>query len=203
MKDGFEGCVLVSQSSVKSARRAFEELPKEIKQNATLPLWLAADVRAYWETTVPQDDTDKRQYQGRDVQAVLAAIARLRKSIERLPNRCLGDETSDAFLERNPWAVAAYMSGPSRIDEFMKTLARFESEIRQRLSRRRRGPRLDWKRQMLEDLVGRSLHSAGIKLTKSRGGILARTLIAVYSAAGITAPQYDSLLPILRRITKE
>ena len=65
---------------------------------------------------------------------------------------------------------------------------------------RRPGTKPDARRRYLEAAVAQELAGAGIRLTKYRGGVLAHTLIACFDAADLTAPQADSLFPILQEL---
>ena len=178
--DGFGGC-LVADAWVRRARTAFRDLPPEVAQHPALAQWLASAVRHYWSVALHPDVDEVERDVGpparRDVGAVLSAIAHLRRALGRLPRTSL------------------------RREEYLAQLDALETDVRRHLGRKRRtGPRRDHWRCELEANVALELARAGVPLTTARSGALARTLVAIYKAAGIRAPEQDSIFRTLKRL---
>jgi len=202
--DGFDGCTR-PPAWVARARAAFSGLPAAVAQHADLPRWLVRDIRHYWSVALREDEAET-YVRKRDVDAVLAAIARLERALEGLPYNSLSSVEADRIEEESSAAtngVLVLLSAGlgSRRDDYLTFLGEMATEIRRRLGRKQRpGPRRDLWRRELEDHVALDLLQAGVKLTMARTGILAKTLVTVYQAAGIQAPQQDSLFRTLKRL---
>ena len=206
--DGFTGCVVAPAAYVARARLAFRSLPGPVLNHAKLPRWLAADVRHYWSVALREPSADAEAPRKRDVDAVLSGFDRLDKAIRRLPHRSLGsveDERVAEDLSVPTLGLRAVSAGHgSRQKRLVEMLARMRKEVAVRLGGDRRpGPRRDPWRRELETMVACDLVDAGLAMTKARNGLLARTLVVVYHAAGIKAPLQDSLFRVISRLVDD
>ncbi len=164
------------------------------------------DVRHYWSVASHPVNAERIHASKREVDAVLSAIARLDRVLKRLPYNSLGSaraDQMDAEMRRATNGVVGLVSYGfgSRREDFLRALAELRVQVIRHLGRRRKpGPRFDIWRDELEESVARDLADAEVPLRRTRSGVLAKTLIACYVAAGIAAPEEDSLLPTLKRL---
>lgn len=194
--DGFVGALVEPAARVTRARAAFRELPAAVRDHPELARWLASDLRRYWAVTRPLKDPEPKITK-RDVDAVLTAIARLERALGRLPHDSLGSEAGDQMrqevLEATGGRVTLFEAGHgSRHADYLALLTSMRVQVQRSVGGKRRpGPRGDHWRAELEELVTRDVADAGLRLTKSLDGVLARTLAVVYRAAGIKAQRVD------------
>lgn len=173
-----------------------EQLPVEVTADAELVSSLAQRVENYRNRDAVDEDGDRRDVELpewkeprlRDLKAAKAALDRVEKTLAKLGTRIV---------------VNALTSAGTTVSEFQTALYCLEFEVSWWMHRRGKrppGPAPNRERERLEDAVAQDLHGAGIRLSKGRAGVLARTLLAVFGAAGIEAPEQDSLFPSLKRL---
>jgi hypothetical protein len=163
---------------------ALDDLPAIVLSNADLVRRLCQRVNDY---RCPGEDVAEaeRTASPRELQAVVLAVNKLVAAYKRLPRRI---------------TTAALMGTKLSRQDLFAALARLQYQAHVGLLKPAKSGPKTILRGRLERGVADDLHGAGIKLTKARGGILARTLVVVYDAAGIAAPQYDSLFPKLKAL---
>ena len=175
------------------APEAFGELPPAVRGNPQLVSALAELVASYLTRESPPEGMvslwapDPVPCSRRELRGIITAIDRLASALDGLDPRS------------REWVIETW--GP-RWDTLKKDLrsVRFGASTALRyLGPTRPGPREDVARHQLEHEAADLLQAFGVRLTKSRYGALARTLVAVYEGAGLPAPSYDSLFPVVKR----
>jgi hypothetical protein len=165
------------------------DLPAKVAERPELVGWLAQHVHTVLHWSENEATQEWEEPRARDLKTVAGAVRELERVLDRLPPSL----TINALMHAGGMTPA----------EFRTALYCLRDEAEHWLSHRgvrRPGRKGDSRRLHLEAVVAGAVHRAGVRLTTYPDGVLARTLIACYRAAGLRVPAKASLKPRLKRL---